>query len=42
MSQPWDAAYAQAALKSGIDQSPISVSARLSRVSVPPIRQFPL
>ena len=40
MSQPWLTAYEQAALKSGIFQSPTSeVSASSSRVSVPPVRQ---
>ena len=40
ISQPWLTANAQAVLKSGIFQSPISeVTARSSRVSVPPMRQ---
>jgi hypothetical protein len=40
ISQPCDAACVQAILNAGIFQSPISeVSARSSRVSVPPIRQ---
>jgi hypothetical protein len=38
-SQPWDAEYKQAALKSGIFQSPISVSDRSCRVSFRPTRQ---
>ena len=38
-ANPELAAYEQAILKSGIFQSPTSVSARSSRVSVPPIRQ---
>jgi hypothetical protein len=40
ISQPWLAAYAQASLKYGIFQSPISdVSARSSSVTFPPMRQ---
>jgi hypothetical protein len=38
ISHPYDAAYAQAALKFGIVQSLISVPLRSSRVSVPPKR----
>src|SRR5579872_4465511 len=40
VSQPCEAAYPQADLKSGIDQSPISDASRLSSVSLAPTRQF--